>query len=144
MSTKCSMYWDGNLHIYQECFDENHIYIEREEKELHIKIELDLKQTISLARCFDYESLKKQASLTDEKIDEHVRAVVKARLNSNAPISRISGSLVYGFADDPEDLQIEKASNHYKTRRNDLKKILDELESGRRYWEFNFGLEELI
>ena len=42
--------------------------IEREEKELHIKIELDLKQTISLARCFDYESLKKQASLTDEKL----------------------------------------------------------------------------
>ena len=142
MSTKCSMYWDGVIHIYQECFDEENIIIERLDPKLSIKMELDLTQVISLTRCFDYESMKKQAYLTDDYIIDHVTSAVNARTPD--PISRMSGMLIYGDADEPKDNQIKNGIKHYTEKRNFLKKIVDEIESTRRNWAFNFGLEEII
>ena len=77
MSTKCSMYWDGVVHIYQECFDEENIIIERSDPKSSIKMELELKQIISLVRCFNYESMKKQAYLTDDYIKNYVTTTVQ-------------------------------------------------------------------
>ena len=142
MSTKCSMYWDGVIHIYQECFDEENIIIERLDPKLSIKMELDLTQVISLTRCFDYESMKKQAYLTDDYIIDHVTSTVNARTPD--PISRMSGMLIYGDADEPKDNQIKNGIKHYTEKRNFLQKIVDEIESTRRNWAFNFGLEEII
>ena len=142
MSTKCSMYWDGIVHIYQECFDEENIVIERSDPKVLIKMELELKQVISLTRCFDYESMKKQAYLTDEYITNHVTSTVDSR--NRDPIGMISEMLVYGDVDGPREDQINNGIKHYTDKRNFLKKIVDEIESTNRHWNFNFGLEEII
>lgn len=142
MSTKCSMYWDGVVHIYQECFDEENIIIERSDPKSSIKMELELKQIISLVRCFNYESMKKQAYLTDDYIKNYVTTTVNA--STSDPISRISGMLIYGDIDEPKEDQIKNGIEYYTKKRNFLKKIVDEIESTRRNWAFNFGLEEII
>jgi hypothetical protein len=142
MSTKCSMYWDGVIHIYQECFDEENIIIERSDPKSSIKMELELKQIISLVRCFDYESMKKQAYLTDEYITNHVTSTVDSR--NRDPISMISEMLVYGDVDGLREDQINNGIKYYTDKRNFLKKIVDEIESTNRKWAFNFGLEEII
>ena len=43
-----------------------------------------------------------------------------------------------------EEKQIQQACDYYKKRRDVLKKLADELESGRRYWQVHFGLEEVL
>lgn len=144
MSTKCSMYWDGVVHIYQECFDEENIIIERSDPKVLIKMELNLKQVISLSRCFDYESMKKQAYLEDSVIFNYVESIVDARIKNRDQISRISGMLIYGDIDDPKQDQINNGIKYYTDKRNLLKKIVDEIESTNRHWNFNFGLEEII
>jgi hypothetical protein len=52
--------------------------------------------------------------------------------------------LVYGDVDGPREDQINNGIKHYTDKRNFLKKIVDEIESTTRHWNFNFGLEEII
>jgi hypothetical protein len=56
----------------------------------------------------------------------------------------ISEMLVYGDVDGPREDQINNGIKHYTDKRNFLKKIVDEIESTNRHWNFNFGLEEII
>ena len=144
MSTKCSLYWDGQLHIYQECADQDNVYFERQEKDIEVNWQMNLKQVMSMTRCFNYESLLKQAAITDEQIENHVKKFVENRFRQANGIAKLSGSLIYGFVDDPEEKQIQQACDYYKKRRDVLKKLADELESGRRYWQVHFGLEEVL
>ena len=72
MSTKYSLFFDKKTHIYQECFDENYVYIDIEENSISTKIKLGLKEIISLLRGFDLEKVKKQAEITDDEIKNYI------------------------------------------------------------------------
>lgn len=145
MSTKSSIFWDGKNHIYQECFDEKCVYIERETADTKIKLQLDLSQILSLVRCMNYDKAKKQAELTDEQIMNHVISDVDHRIKSASnPMAELYGSLIYGSTKEPREKQIQDGVNYYTAKRNYLKKIIDEIESARINWGFHFGLEELI
>ena len=92
MSTKCSLYWDGQLHIYQECADQDNVYFERQEKDIEVNWQMNLKQVMSMTRCFNYESLLKQAAITDEQIENHVKKFVENRFRQANGIAKLSGS----------------------------------------------------
>jgi hypothetical protein len=145
MSTKLSIFWDGKNHIYQECFDEKSIFIERETDDTKILLELNLTQVLSIVRCMNYERFKQQSELTDEQIKNHVVGDVEHRINSSSnTMIELHGALIYGLAKYPKELQIQRGMDYYTTKRNYLKKIIDEIESSRANWPFHFGLEELI
>lgn len=145
MSTKSTIFWDGNNHIYQECFDEKSIYIERNVDKTKVVLEIDLAQALSIVRCMNYESAKKQSELTDEHIEKYVISDVEHRIkNCSNPMIELHGSLIYGSVEDPKDIQIQAGLNYYKNKRNYLKRIIFEIESARSNWPYQFGLEELI
>ena len=144
MSTKCTMYYDKNIHIYQECFDERTIHLEKNVDRIDLTIEISLKEIMGVLRCMDYEKLKKQASITDEKITDYVNKAVEKRIKKDNPFAEMHGSLIYGLVDEPKEKQIEKGLKYFFDKRNYLKKIVDELESASRTWPYHYGLEDLI
>ena len=144
MSTKCTMYYDNNIHIYQECFDEKTIHLEKNVDKIELTIEISLKEIMGVLRCMDYDKLKKQASITDEKIINYVNKAVEERIKSDNHFSAMAGCLIYGLADVPKEKQIENGLKYFFDKRNYLKKIVDELESASRTWPYHYGLEDLI
>lgn len=142
MSTKISIFYDDKLHIYQEAFDENHVYIELCENAIKTTITLTLTQAIGLAKNLCYADFKKQSEITDEQIERFVRESVKARLGKE-DIFAVLGCIVYGSTSDSEEAQIQAGSKHYKGVRDRMKSVIENLESKRTGSKMQFGLEEL-
>jgi len=143
MSTKYSLFFDKKTHIYQECFDENYVYIDIEENSISTKIKLGLKEIISLLRGFDLEKVKKQAEITDDEIKNYCVKSVKARIEDKNPMSKLFGSIVFGDPEWPEEKQVQAGIEFYTNKRNDLKKIIDEVESTPLRWGFYNALNDI-
>lgn len=141
MSTKISLCYDENTHIYQECADEDHVFIKVNDRS-EVKVALGIDHVIALGRCASYEKLAAMAAITDEKIEGHARATVAARLKASG-FEAMFGMLIYGSNEDPPEQQVERAVSYYKKRRDELLAILKAVEQ-RRVQNFTFGLEELL
>ena len=141
MSTKISLCYDDNTHIYQECGDDDHVYIKVHDRS-EVKVILGIEHVIALGRCLSYEKLATMAAITDEKIEKHVKESVAARLKSSG-FEAMFGMLIYGFKEDPPEQQVERAVTYYKGRRDELAALLKAVEQ-RRVQNFTFGLEELL
>ena len=144
MSTKCSMFFDSKTHIYQECFDENHIYIDIDESSTSTSIKLGLKEIFSMIRAFDFQKIKKQSAITDEEIEKYCTESVKARIKNDNPMAKLFDTMVFGDPKWPEEKQIQVGVEFYTKKRNDLKKIIDEVESTPLRWGFYNALNDIL
>lgn len=143
MSTKITLYFDQNLHFFQECFDENNVYLTQDDKSCSVSQTLRLDQIVGMVKSINIESLKKQAALTDEQILDFVQKTVSARKNSKNTLSHMFGALVYGDAGDPIEEQVARGVKHYTVKRDALRKVCEVL-AQRKGSNFYFGLEELL
>jgi len=145
MSTKITLFFDDKIHFYQECFDENHVYLKLENDMFSTKLSFSLEEIIGIVNSIDIDLLKKQAALTDEEIEQYVQSTVAARIRSSNALVHVFGSLVYGDASDPVEDQEKKGIGYYSQKRDSLKKVLEVLDNKpRRGSKFIFGLEDLI
>jgi hypothetical protein len=143
MSTKITLYFDEKIHFFQECFDENNVYLTQDDKSCSVSQTLRLDQIVGIVKSINIESLKKQAALTDEQILDFVQKTVSARKNSSNTISHMFGALVYGDAGDSIDEQVARGFKHYAAKRDTLRKVCEAL-TQRKGSNFYFGLEELL
>jgi hypothetical protein len=144
MSTKCSLYYDKQLHVFQEIFDEKNVYFELENKEIEFKFNMTLKQFACAVGSFDFESFAKQAKITDEQIEKYVLETISARTQNKNCFTALYYIPVYGDCDSPVEEQIAKGVSYYKKKRDEIKKIYDEIQLHRKNTFYQFGLEDLI
>ena len=141
MSTKCSLYYCENFHLYRESFDEKSIYLKINNEKIKINIEFSLQDFAKISACFNFEALKKQSEITDEDIKNYVKNVIKLRDTDG--IGSLFGIGVYGSTLLPKETQIENGINFFKEKRNSIKLLLEQMENKKTY-DIPFGLEDII
>ena len=123
MSTKITLFFDDKIHFYQECFDENHVYLAMENEMFSTKLSFTLEEILEIVNSIDVNLLEKQASLTDEQIQAYVKGTVAARVRASNSLVHIFGALVYGDASSSTEEQERKGVKYYLEKRNRLQKI---------------------
>lgn len=142
MSTKCSLFYSDELHLFKECLDDDSVYLKINKNNLKMELCLSLDKFLKIINTIDMESLEKQASITDEEIKEYCKNRVQRRKDSDG-IAALSGLLVFGDAKSPEDQQISNGMKHYISIRDRLKNLCDII-SKTHTSKYTFGLEDII
>lgn len=129
MSTKHTIKYSEDFHFYQECFDDDNVYLEVSGNSVIIPIEIW--ESIKSSYC-PYLSL---VNKTDEELAEMVTVQVMERLDyynkqPNA-LWNIVGGLVFGLASDPVEDQLKAGMEFYTNKRaaqQALKQRIDSIE----------------
>jgi len=137
MSTKVTIYYDNNIHIYQECADYENLYIAFDNSP---SCKLVLMQVAGLLKQADYNELKRQSEISDEIIKEFVTNCVHNRFGKEG-LDGLPGLLVFGDAKDPINQQIAEGIKYYTEIRDRLRKLVHTLEGKRTGSQYTFGLE---
>lgn len=132
MSTKSSLAYSDPVHLYQECFDQNHVYLELEGTELEYEVSRDrvmVRIPVGIWEAIRQVSTTRfeLAPLTDAELETMVRAEVQERVDTLAKwkqqhpdkepgIVDFAGCLVYGRASEPFEQQVENALSYYRQR----------------------------
>jgi hypothetical protein len=128
MSTKSSIIWGPDFHLYTEAYDRNSIYltlpdtaVERDDGDAEIAIPLPVWECIRHYTSADFT----WADRSDEQISEYVKSSVDSRIadTDKHPLMRICGAAAYGLADSPRDEQIEKGIKFYQTLRAEQQEL---------------------
>lgn len=146
MSTKSSLAHGENFHFYEECFDDQNVYLELENTEFEVfqtqrpntkefsgrvmvRIPLETWITIQqvkpphmdLVDKSDHELLEMVQTDVDERIAQIKTAITEGRRT----LGMLMGSLVYGPADEARDVQIQSGITHFTEQRNQQHEILE-------------------
>ena len=136
MSTKETVAYGNNFHLYKEGLDTDSIYLELE----GVQFEASYNRVTVSIPVHVWEVIRQYpgvnlswADKTDEEIIEYVEAHVDERIKrleeaENSPNKRLIaliGSIPYGTADSPRIEQIEKGIEHYKSLRKHQQQIKD-------------------
>lgn len=148
MSTKCTIAYGENFHLYREVSDLDHVYFELDTTHFEagygrvmIPIPLHIWETIrhlggaelDLVDRSDDELLSRVQSEVEERIAEYQR-VVRER-PGRAGLFAILGSLIYGTADEPRDQQIRHGMEYFqreRKRQQELHARIASLQNGAR------------
>lgn len=137
MSTKCSVAWGDGFHLYQECLEDDGIYLEIDKCEVQfnggvtIKIPSAVWETIrhygavdlSLADMTDAQLRR----LISKDVSERIAQVREARkelkddpekLASKLAVLDLFGCMLYGAATDPKKKQVDSAMIRYRNLRD--------------------------
>lgn len=144
MSTKCSIYYDSKTHIYQECFDENNIYIDIDADNVSTHIKLGLREILTILKCLNYEKLKKQAFITNEQIEKYCKSCIESRQQEKNNISMMFGDMIFGHPDLPIQEQIANGIKFYTKKRDSLQKVVELVESSSCRWGFYTDLNDIL
>jgi len=140
MSTKCSIAYGDNFHLYQDLLDEGHVCLrlsqcefEARPDELVVKIPLPVWEFL---RSFPGTDLS-GAGKNDEEIHQEAIAQVDERLDKyraadggpGKNLLQLSGALVMGAIDLPREQQIANTVRHRQELRDRQRKILAEIEA---------------
>ena len=140
MSTKCSIAYGDNFHLYQDLLDERHVHLhlrqvefEASGDELTVKIPLHLWEFL---RSFPGADLS-EAAKTDEEMEHEAIAKVDERLNkyseaaadSAHPALQLGGALVMGPIDLPRDQQIENYIRYRRQLRERQREVLNSIQA---------------
>jgi hypothetical protein len=144
MSTKCSIKYgnidDTHFHLYEECLENDAVYLEIEgdvEYEaspngITVRITLPVWETI---RHGTHSILSVEyADFSDQQIEELVRKYVKERLDSfkaGNSFAAFSGSLTFGPVELPEEEQVKrgvKSFSHVRDYIQHVRNIVKDLE----------------
>lgn len=130
MSTKCTIAYGENFHLYREVFDSDHVYFELDTTHFEsgygrvmIPIPLHIWETIrrlggaelDLVDLSDEELLARVQKEVEERMAEYQR--VARERPERAGLVAILGSLVYGTADEPRDQQIRHGMEYFRRER---------------------------
>ncbi len=137
MSTKATIAYGDNFHLYHEVADDNHVYLELEATEFEashgrvmISIPISIWETIrplggarlELVNHMDEDLLAMVEADVDERIACHEKLL---RENPDrAGLASLCGLLVYGGADDPREEQIKSGMEHYRHERERQRTVL--------------------
>ena len=144
MSSRCSHIYvhkgDDYTHIYSEASNEDILYLEKTQIS-ESKIKLSLLEMGMIAKCFDIAELERQANLTDEQILHHVKSELNK--NRNNPWSKMYYQSLCQSNEPSEDEIVEAQYKYYKSLHIKLIAIRDALQSERKIYKRQFGLEQI-
>ena len=141
MSTKITIAHGRNFHLYQETLDEDYVHLELE----GIKFEASYNRVMVPIPVHVWEVIRrypgidlKYADRTDteirryveQEVDERVKLYEEADERSKGLVS-LSGSLVFGTADQPRDQQIAAGVEYFtkvREHQRQIKQAIEELE----------------
>ena len=133
MSTKSSIAYGSNFHLYHEVLDDNYIYLELEQvpfeaayNQITVPIPVHIWEVIRQYPGIDLTWAEK----TDDDILQHVQQEVRERIEkfrtvggAQASLISLSGSMVYGSADLPEAEQIQKGIDSFYVLRTHQQQV---------------------
>jgi hypothetical protein len=130
MSTKSTIAWGEDFHLYREIFDEDHVYLQLDTTHFEagygrvmIPIPIHIWETVrhlggarlDLVDLLDENLLAKVQKDVDERIAEDQKAALERP--GRAGLFAIIGSLAYGTADKPRDEQIQRGMEYFRHQR---------------------------
>jgi hypothetical protein len=145
MSTKSTIAYGRNFHLYHEAFDEDYVYLEIEGTQFEasynrvmVPIPVHVWEVIRRYPGIDLKYADKTDAeirrYVEQEVDERFKQYEKASPKSKGLIS-LSGALVYGTADQPRDQQIAAGVEHFTKVREHHRQIsqaIEELEQANR------------
>lgn len=143
MSTRCTLAYGPKFHLYNECLDNDNVYLELEGAELEmdhgavvLTIPIEIWEVIRAYGAPDLSLVNKSdeelAGLARDYVEDRMRRVREfesAHPERNSGIIKEMGIGVYGSADDPAEEQIARGAEHYKHERARQQRIRDAIES---------------
>lgn len=142
MSTKNSLFYSDELHLFKECLDDDSVYLKINKNNLKMELCLPLEKFLQIVKTIDLDSLETQSKITDDEIKKYCQIRVQQRSGSDGIIA-LSGFLIFGDAKSPEEQQVENGFRHFSSMRDRLKKLVDIIK--KTYTSsFSFGLEDVI
>jgi hypothetical protein len=141
MSTKSTIAYGRNFHLYHEALDEDYVYLELE----GTKFEASYNRVMVPIPVHVWEVIRrypgvdlKYADKTDVEIRRYVEREVDERLKRyeeadkrSKGIVSLAGSLVFGTADQPRDRQIAAGVEYFtqvREHQRQIKQAIEELE----------------
>lgn len=138
MSTKSTVAHGPNFHLYQEAFDDDHIYLELEGVQFEaaynrvmVPIPVHIWEVIRTYHGVDLSFADK----TDEELREHVEHEVDERVAEYTQadpqakqLVSLFGSLVYGAADTTRSEQIDRGVTYFTELRDHQRQVKDAIE----------------
>lgn len=127
MSTKSTIAWSEDFHLYREVFDDDHVYLRLDTTHFEagygrvtVPIPIHIWETIrhlggarlDLVDRSDEELLAKVQKDVDVRIAEYQK--VARERPERADLFAIIGSLPYGTADKPRDEQIQRGMEYFR------------------------------
>ncbi len=139
MSTKVTVAYGKNFHLYKEIFDENFIYLELE----GVQFEASYNRVMMPIPVHIWEVIRQYegtdlswASRTDEEIvryveqevDKRIQELNQAENEQSKHLIALLGSIPYGMADTPRQQQIKKGIAYFKSLREHQQQICQAIE----------------
>ena len=140
MSTKSSIAYGNNFHLYKECFDEENIYLELESVEFNasnnqvtVTIPVAIWEAIRTYGAVDlayvnYSDAEIEA-IVEEEVDRRIEEYQSTKDEQAKKFVSLSGSIYYGSADLPRKEQIEKGVRYYRQVRESQIAIKNQIEA---------------
>lgn len=130
------------MHVYQECFDEQKVFLKKDSPDLKLTLEMSLEEFVGLGAATNYESLYKQANISDEKIKCHVESIVNSRSAQYCPFSQFHETEIFGEMTNSIQDQIDRGIAFYTKKRDSLKLLVEKIQNQKT--KYFFGLEDLL
>ena len=141
MSTKVTVAYGKNFHLYKEVFDEDFIYLEIEGVQFEasynrvmMTIPVHIWEVIRQYKGTDlswaYKTDEEIARYVEQEVDERIQKYQKAENEQSKRLIALLGSIPYGVADTPRQQQIEQGIAYFNSLREhqlQIKQAIEEL-----------------
>lgn len=128
MSTKCSLAYGDTFHLYQECFDEDNVYLELEgieyeatSERVMVSVPVAIWETIREYSILDLSHADKSdeeiQAMVIEAVDERIEKYHNCDDERQRNWTAIVGAIPYGLASNPRNEQIEQGIQYYRQQR---------------------------
>ena len=139
MSTKVTVAYGKNFHLYKEILDENFIYLEIE----GVQFEASYNRVMMPIPVHIWEVIRQYegtdlswASKTDEEIvryveqevDKRIKTLKETKNEKSQRLIALLGSIPYGMADTSRQQQVEKGTVYFKSLREHQQQICQAIE----------------
>lgn len=142
MSTKSTVAYGPNFHLYREALDENFIYLELEGVQFEasynrvmVPIPVHIWEVIRQYQGVDLSWADKTdgelIQYVEQEVNERIKRYQEAEPEKGKSLMAFFGSLAFGTADSPRSEQIEQGVKYFKRLREhqqQIKQAIQELE----------------
>ena len=139
MSTKVTVAYGENFHLYKEILDENFIYLEVEGVQFEasynrvmIPIPVHIWEVIRQYEGTDLSWASRTddeiAQYVEQEVDKRIQKLKEAENEKSKRLIALLGSMPYGMADIPRQQQIEKGIAYFESLREHQQQICQAIE----------------
>ena len=125
MSTKATVAYGKNFHLYKECLDEDFIYLEIEGVQFEasygrvmMPIPIHIWEVIRQYEGVDLSwadaTEEEIVRYVEQRVDERIQEYQQAENDKNKRLITLAGSIPYGMADTPRGQQIERGIGYFQ------------------------------